>query len=81
MKTYQKWEFIHGCAVPFTIGVVIGFVLRVVSDKPYSKAYVIGECVLFGLGVIVSVISGIMKYKTWNKYVNSLLEEKEDDRR
>ena len=51
------------------------------NTKPYTKAFIVGECVLFVFGVILSVVSGIMKHRTWNQYVNSLLEEKEDDRR
>jgi len=82
MKTYQKWEFLHSCAVPFTIGVVIGFVYRISSGKPYSKAFVIGECILTALGIAVSIVSGIMKQHHWNKYINGLLEEHdENDRR
>ena len=81
MKTYQKWEFLHSCAVPFTIGLIIGFAIRM-QTKSCSKAFIIGECVLIVFGVILSVVSGIMKHKTWNQYINSLLDkEEENDRR
>lgn len=81
MKKYRRWEFIHGCAVPFTFGLIIGFVIRM-QTKPCSKAFIIGECVLIAFGVTLSVVSGIMRNKCWREYADSFLDkEEENDRR